>query len=130
MNLEDLKEWHLRRWHEFEQILQNAKPVDQPTERANRNFHMRACDALAEAQVIIGRETMVPRIPMILFCPGLVNRAGHAAPVVCAARHIDKGDFATKEHHTHSCQECGFTWRPAVVATVGVQFLPGFKDEA
>ncbi len=55
-------------------------------------------------------------IPMILHCPE------------CGARHIDDGAFATKPHHTHSCQECGLTWRPAVVPTVGVQFLPGFKN--
>lgn len=58
-----------------------------------------------------------PAIPMILNCPG------------CAARHIDEGDFATtKLHHTHSCQHCGVTWRPALANTVGVPFLPGFKD--
>lgn len=56
-------------------------------------------------------------IPMILHCPE------------CRARHVDVGEFATKVHHTHSCQICGFTWRPAVVPTVGVQFLPGFKNE-
>ncbi len=56
-------------------------------------------------------------VPMILNCPE------------CRARHIDVGEFATKRHHTHACQACGFVWRPAVVATVGVQFLPGFKNE-
>lgn len=56
-------------------------------------------------------------IPMFLTCPK------------CNARHIDEGDFATKVHHTHSCQSCGLTWRPAVVPTVGVAFLPGFKSE-
>lgn len=56
-------------------------------------------------------------IPMLLWCPE------------CGERHIDRGRFETKVHHTHSCQHCGFTWRPAVVATVGVQFLPGFKDD-
>lgn len=55
-------------------------------------------------------------VPMILFCP-----YGH--------RHIDEGEFATKEHHTHACQTCGIVWRPAIVPTVGVQFLPGFKNE-
>ena len=55
-------------------------------------------------------------IPMFLTCP------------ICCARHIDAGIFATKPHHTHSCQNCGLTWRPAVEPTVGVQFLPGFKD--
>lgn len=56
-------------------------------------------------------------IPMILACP------------VCWERHIDKGEFTTKSHHTHACQHCGHCWRPAIVPTVGVQFLPGFKDK-
>ena len=55
-------------------------------------------------------------IDLILFCP------------LCNFRHIDKGNFEHKEHHTHACQNCGFVWRPAVIATRGVQFLPGFKD--
>jgi hypothetical protein len=54
---------------------------------------------------------------VILYCPS------------CSGRHIDEGEFATKPHHTHACQHCGFVWRPAVVPTVGVQFLPGFKSE-
>lgn len=56
-------------------------------------------------------------VPMFLTCPR------------CNARHIDEGEFATKPHHTHSCQGCGMTWRPAVVPTVGVEHLPGFKNE-
>lgn len=59
-----------------------------------------------------------PTVPMILCCPS------------CRSRHIDKGEHATKPHHTHACQCCGFVWRPAVAYTFGVQFLPGFKDEA
>lgn len=54
-------------------------------------------------------------VPMILTCPS------------CSARHIDVA-FASKVHHTHACQNCGMCWRPAVVPTVGVQFLPGFHD--
>lgn len=46
----------------------------------------------------------------------------------CHAQHIDKGHFATHPHHTHTCQACGLTWRPAREFTVGVQFIPGFKD--
>lgn len=38
-------------------------------------------------------------------------------------------DWATKPHHTHTCQGCGLTWRPAKVPTVGVRFLPGFSNE-
>lgn len=55
-------------------------------------------------------------IPMLLWCPE------------CGARHVDVGEFASKSHHSHACQHCGHVWRPAIVPTVGVQFLPGFKD--
>jgi len=55
-------------------------------------------------------------IPMRLVCPE------------CSELHIDEGEFATKPHHTHACQHCGNVWRPAVVNTVGVRFLPGFKN--
>jgi hypothetical protein len=55
-------------------------------------------------------------VPMLLTCPG------------CGQRHIDAGVFATTAHHTHACQHCGMCWRPAVVPTVGVRFLPGFKN--
>lgn len=55
-------------------------------------------------------------IQMLLTCP------------VCGERHIDAGVFETKPHHTHACQFCGTVWRPAINATVGVRFLPGFKD--
>jgi predicted RNA-binding Zn-ribbon protein involved in translation (DUF1610 family) len=56
-------------------------------------------------------------VPMRLNCPD------------CGELHLDEGEFATKPHHTHACQHCGNVWRPAVVATVGVRFLPGFKNE-
>ncbi len=56
-------------------------------------------------------------IPLLLWCP------------MCGERHIDRGPFKTKLHHTHACQECGMVWRPAIEATVGVIFLPGFNDE-
>jgi len=72
---------------------------------------------IAEKTALENALTKLSPIPMILTCP------------MCCARHIDAGEFATKPHYTHSCQKCGFTWRPAVIPTVGVQFLPGFKDE-
>jgi hypothetical protein len=56
-------------------------------------------------------------IEMILYCPE------------CSERRVDMGEFATKAHHTHACQHCGMVWRPALVSTVGVRFLPGFKNE-
>jgi hypothetical protein len=55
-------------------------------------------------------------IPMRLTCPA------------CNTLHIDEGEFATKPHHTHACQSCGNVWRPAIVPTVGVRFLPGFQN--
>ena len=63
------------------------------------------------------RGAEVKPLPLYLTCP------------ICGARHIDEGEFATKPHHTHSCQKCGLTWRPAIEPTVGVQFLPGFKND-
>lgn len=59
---------------------------------------------------------MYEPIPIILHCP------------ICQKRHIDTGDYATKPHHTHACQRCGHIWRPAIVPTVGVRFLPGCKN--
>lgn len=56
-------------------------------------------------------------VPMRLFCP------------TCHELHLDVGEFETKPHHTHACQNCGNVWRPAIVPTVGVRFLPGFKNE-
>jgi hypothetical protein len=56
-------------------------------------------------------------VPLLLWCP------------MCHGRHLDVGIWATKPHHTHSCQHCGLTWRPAIGPTAGVQFLPGFKNE-
>ncbi len=70
----------------------------------------RVAEAIAEVRAI-------GPIPMYLTCPK------------CLARHIDEGEFAEKPHHTHSCQVCGLTWRPALVHTAGVAFLPGFKNE-
>lgn len=57
-------------------------------------------------------------VPMLLTCPS------------CHERHIDVGEWSSKPHHTHACQHCGMVWRPAVIDTVGVKFLPGFINEA
>ena len=55
-------------------------------------------------------------IPMLLWCPA------------CHERHVDEGEFATRPHRDHACQYCGLVWRPALVDTVGVRFLPGYKN--
>lgn len=64
---------------------------------------------------------LIAPIPMLLWCPE------------CKARHIDAvaadgTDWSKKLHHTHSCQTCGHVWRPCLLDTIGVQFLPGFKN--
>jgi hypothetical protein len=64
------------------------------------------------------RALVVTPTPMWLTCPH------------CREPHVDVGEFATKPHHTHSCQKCGLTWRPTIRNTVGVRFLPGFKNES
>lgn len=61
---------------------------------------------------------MIDIIPLLITCPS------------CGERHIDNGIWATKPHHTHACQSCGMCWRPTIVNTVGVQFLPGFKNDS
>lgn len=72
-------------------------------------------DQLRAAMAALVEQIQRP-IPMRLTCPS------------CNALHIDEGEFETKPHHTHACQHCGNVWRPAIVATVGVRFLPGFKN--
>lgn len=67
--------------------------------------------ALAEPDLDITKP-----VPMLLRCPE------------CHERHIDVGAFSTKSHHTHACQACGAVWRPAIIPTVGVQFLPGVQE--
>ena len=61
-------------------------------------------------------DTSPDPIPMLLWCPS------------CGKRHLDDETFIGV-HHTHACQHCGMVWRPALVPTIGVQFLPGFKNE-
>ena len=55
-------------------------------------------------------------IQMLIHCP------------ICAHRHIDEDKWATRPHHTHACQHCGHVWRPCVQQTVGVKYLPGYKN--
>lgn len=63
-------------------------------------------------------EQLEKPIPLILFCP------------MCHARHVDAGRLMRKPHRDHACQAegCGHVWRPAIVPTVGVAHLPGYKD--
>jgi len=72
-------------------------------------------EPIAEHAATFGQEP--EPVSMLLWCPE------------CGERHIDEGAFATKRHHTHACQHCGHVWRPAILPTVGVRFLPGFKNE-
>lgn len=79
-----------------------------PSAWAERRALLRHIDAITDAE-------QAP-VPMLLWCPG------------CHQRHVDEGQYAEQAHHTHACQYCGMVWRPALAATVGVHFLPGFKN--
>lgn len=74
-------------------------------------------DEIDRASATAGEPDPTDPIPMILYCP------------VCHERHLDEEEFATRPHSTHACQQCGFVWKPAKVATVGVRFLPGYRNE-
>lgn len=85
-----------------------------------RDVHTDACTCgFAQAVSAADHEEAVANasVPLLLWCP------------MCHERHIDEGDTAKKEHRTHACQRCGFLWAPAVVPTIGVQFLPGCKNQ-
>lgn len=56
-------------------------------------------------------------IPLLIWCPA------------CHTRHIDEGEQARRVHRTHACQKCGHLFAVSVVPTVGVQFLPGCKND-
>jgi hypothetical protein len=79
-------------------------------------YWMKEVDRARSVAVTYERGRLDIPVPIRLECPA------------CGELHIDEGEFATKPHHTHACQHCGAVWRPAVVATVGVRFLPGFKN--
>ena len=100
--------------------LADALHESDPTKWVDAARALGSCAGRAEFALLEARREFQAQqqrpIPMLLTCPS------------CSARHIDKGEFATKPHHTHACQSCGMVWRPALVNTVGVQFLPGFKD--
>jgi predicted RNA-binding Zn-ribbon protein involved in translation (DUF1610 family) len=39
----------------------------------------------------------------------------------CGKQHIDKGEWATREHKTHLCEYCGHLWKPFPYPTVGTE---------
>jgi predicted RNA-binding Zn-ribbon protein involved in translation (DUF1610 family) len=95
--------------------ISNNRIADIAVGSPDRHIHPDEIVAMAE-EIQRRRQTIEEPIPMRLPCPA------------CGRLHIDEGEFATKLHHTHACQACGMVWRPAIVATVGVRFLPGFKN--
>lgn len=44
----------------------------------------------------------------------------HISCPKCGTSHIDEGEWATRPHKTHQCQNCKHEWRPFPYATVGV----------
>ncbi len=51
-----------------------------------------------------------PPLPMVLHCPK------------CGFQHVDAPgpNWDNRPHRSHLCADCGFTWRPADIETVGV----------
>jgi hypothetical protein len=87
--------------------------------KAEEAARERAIKLLKEAELTAFADELADNArptPMLLWCPS------------CHVRHIDVGVFTTKLHHTHACQGCGMVWRPALVNTIGVKFLPGFQN--
>lgn len=113
-----------RAWSELESIREVLEMQDQSAEEIVRALKI-AIDT--NAARIAELAMLKAPIPMVIHCPCAVDNAD-GTQRVCGARHVDKGRFVTHPHHTHSCQTCGQTWRHALVSTVGVEFLPGFKD--
>ena len=95
--------------------LESWKPRDGvPPLAAELKVALSALQKLELVSALIG-DVAAP-VALVVSCP------------MCHARHYDEGVWATRAHHTHACQSCGHCWRPAVVTTVGVRFLPGFKN--
>ncbi len=63
--------------------------------------------------LLLNLESALKPIPMVLYCP------------YCLVQHIDDGEWATKPHRRHLCQnpECGLRFIPAKVNTFGVREL-------
>lgn len=61
----------------------------------------------------VAQGSEAPPIDAILFCP------------VCGCQHVDApdGDWTNPPHRSHLCAGCGAIWRPADVATNGVQAI-------
>jgi len=79
--------------------------INQPTQEEIREYALAAISTYLDA---VGDEP----IPMLMNCPR------------CDCPHIDEGEWATRSHKTHQCQQCETEWRPANVPTVGVLTLP------
>lgn len=75
---------------------------------------IRVCQAIDPSSI-----KLLPPLPVRIHCP------------MCHTLHIDEGEFATADrpHHTHTCQNCGHSWRDTLNPTIGVKFLPGFQGK-
>lgn len=95
-------------------LLASHAALQAEVERLRDSVSWRRVAERCEQEKLSARESAARE--MLLWCPS------------CGERHIDEPPFDVKPHHTHACQNCGMCWRPAVCNTVGVQFLPGFKN--
>ena len=54
-------------------------------------------------------------VAKVLHCP------------TCGTQHVDRGEWATRRHSLHLCEQCGNEWRPFSYYTVGVEALSSEK---
>lgn len=92
----------------------NCGAAGAPVSHHDSNCRYRLLEEAIEA---LAAQDEPDPLPVRLLCP------------TCGGLHVDEGEWATRPHHTHAYQLCGEVWRPTVGPTVGVRFLPGFKDE-
>lgn len=83
---------------------------------------MAFCDSMGASPgnlvAVLGRliaELPRPALPLrlVITCPA------------CGKQHVDEGEWATRLHRTHQCQDhgCLHEWRPSTLYTVGVASL-------
>jgi hypothetical protein len=110
--------WHYRAPRDTRTVFDLAGQDDHSAFMQQFNHgtaHNALDDAISQAQCVCAAIGMITRtpIPMILHCP------------TCHQQHIDEATEAwpNPPHRSHECQKCGAIWRPADIATAGVQYI-------
>lgn len=121
-------------WQMFNSHTNNVGPGPTAPPCSPVRGELRPLDLLTEmAKILDLPKNVLITVDDVLGAARSLMAVPHAVWLTCPRcnlQHVDEGEFKTKPHHTHACQGCGLTWRPMVGSSVGVQFLPGFKNSA